>query len=77
MPLRPTHHFVQRRPKRGTKGSEAVLHLQARLTDDGATHEAIAFQLPQVLGQHIMGDVTKRIEVSRRERTRTSRARKQ
>jgi len=56
MTLRPASHFVKSRPKRGPKGGEAILHLQARL-DDGAGYKAIAFQLTQVLREHLMSDL--------------------
>jgi hypothetical protein len=57
MTLRPACHFVQRRPKRGAERRKRVLHLQARLTEDGARHKAIAFQLAEVLDEHLVSDV--------------------
>jgi hypothetical protein len=57
MTLRPGCHFVQRGPKRGAKRCEAVVHVPVRVTDHAPGHQAIAFELTQVLGEHFVSDV--------------------
>jgi hypothetical protein len=57
MTLRPRRHFVQRGPKRGAKCGEAVVHVPVSVTDHAPGHQAIAFELTQVLGEHLVSDV--------------------
>jgi hypothetical protein len=57
MTLRPRCHLVQRGPKRGAKRCEAVVHVSVGVTDHAPGHQAIAFELAQVLGEYFVSDV--------------------
>ena len=60
MTLRPRGHFVQRGPQRSTKRRQAVVHVPVRVTDHNPMHQAIAFELAQLLAEHFVSDTRHR-----------------
>lgn len=64
--LRPTHHDEHRRQEPGPERGELVVDGGPAVAIDGASHQAVAFQAAQGLGEHLAtgaGDRTGEIAV--------------
>src|SRR5687768_13414990 len=53
---RPLQHLVERRAERLAPVGEAIFDLWRYLVMDDPAHDAVPFQLPQLLDQHLLGD---------------------